>query len=185
MFCKKCGKELPEKASYCPFCGEAVEIAPNRLFSFIELKLRKWIIISVIWAIIIQSISFIVYSDRYYFRERRLLFLLAFCVPLLAWLIVFLIKMIQKEQPSSTKLIEEMPFVQFASGYDNIRFEKVSNKYTGAIDNYCTFSKSIRIKLDESAKDIESAEDVANHKKELFVKQRGANDYVIIRKQNS
>jgi TM2 domain-containing membrane protein YozV len=29
MYCKKCGKELPEQASFCPSCGQAVNPAAS------------------------------------------------------------------------------------------------------------------------------------------------------------
>ena len=29
MFCLKCGKELPEGAMFCPFCGSGIEIEKN------------------------------------------------------------------------------------------------------------------------------------------------------------
>ena len=30
MFCSKCGREMPENALYCPFCGKAVNYTPKR-----------------------------------------------------------------------------------------------------------------------------------------------------------
>lgn len=28
MFCERCGKELPEKAVFCPYCGAKIEVMP-------------------------------------------------------------------------------------------------------------------------------------------------------------
>jgi uncharacterized RDD family membrane protein YckC len=55
-YCKNCGSELPEEATYCPKCGAHVEILPKlRLASWGE-RFVAWIIDMVILGIIIVPI---------------------------------------------------------------------------------------------------------------------------------
>ncbi len=75
MFCRKCGKEIPNDASFCPFCGETVNF--NGTYS--EVKAEKKITFKEAVAIIFNRIF--VFNGRTGQREFNygFLFLIIIC----------------------------------------------------------------------------------------------------------
>ncbi|MEM4704385.1 MAG: RDD family protein [Candidatus Bathyarchaeia archaeon] len=56
-YCKKCGAEVPEGASYCPKCGTPIEVLPM-------LRKANWIDRFVAWLIDIVILSLIIWPIR-------------------------------------------------------------------------------------------------------------------------
>jgi uncharacterized RDD family membrane protein YckC len=62
-FCKKCGAELPEGASFCPKCGTAVvmEEAPALKLAFWGERFVAWLIDVVILGVIVGTLGLLIW----------------------------------------------------------------------------------------------------------------------------
>ena len=62
MYCTKCGKEIPDKAAFCPYCG-----APRKK----PQKDNKWVWIAILSLITVLAVIFGVLLIRYYAKGSR------------------------------------------------------------------------------------------------------------------
>ena len=62
MYCKKCGKEIPDDSAFCPYCGNVTNAnRTNKKFWFKNLSLKSILVIIAvgIWMLVLQNLGII------------------------------------------------------------------------------------------------------------------------------
>ena len=185
MYCSKCGKELPENAKFCPCCGESVNrvsIEKSILPQSLTNEQKIWLIACGIWLVVWLVLKALIYPDRRAYEERTVFNVIALGVPILASLIMLLLRRLKKGPKESSVADENISLMEFAKGFDGVRIDKIANKYTGTTSRYFVFSKETRAQFDESLDVSMSAEDILKIKKDLWIIKKDKDQLVVARK---
>ena len=209
MFCKKCGKMIPDDSSFCQYCGEQLsEASPIKkqerkgLLSRFQSLSRGWqicLMSYILWAllwVILCSVEVIYESDQ---LPCLLIFVIVLpVVALFVWYYFARLRHKKKREPVSQanpindngqKVKEQakseyliLPLLQFAKEYGKMQV-KTKKENDTITSSYCVFTNPNGeiTKVDFSPTTYGmSADDISQKKERLFVVQNPDLEYKLI-----
>lgn len=210
MYCKKCGKVIPDDSVFCQYCGEQLsDTQPARkkenkgLISRFQSLSKGWqicIMSYVCWVFlwIILCSTEAIYDDN----QGICILLFVFVLPILALFIwYYLTRLRNKNREKSIPAAEQIkdsqksyapmseqgysisPLLLFANSFGKMQV-KVERGGDGNTSSYCIFTNSVgvttQVNFSESTMDMTAA-DISKYKEKLFVVQTPKGGYQLIK----
>lgn len=209
MYCKKCGKVIPDDSFFCQHCGEQINDSwplnkqeGKGLINRFQSLSKGWqicLMLYVCWVFlwIILCVTEAIYEDEQGFY----ILLFVFVLPILALFVwYFFARLMHKgkedlntdiEQPlvvqqPSTQIIESeyliWPLLQFASLFGKMQV-KVETDSDGNSSSYCVFTNAngdvSRVEFGSATQGMR-ASDISNKKDRLYIVQIPGPKYQLI-----
>lgn len=206
MYCKKCGKVIPDDSLFCQYCGEQLSDSKPPKKQMQKSPLSRFQSLSRGWQICIMSyvcwvfLWIILCIDEYALGIDFVIFV--FILPILALFIWYYFTRLRKgaknkatlETASYPKEVAPsdvqrrtkysiFPLLSFAESFGKMQV-KVERDNNGFATSYCTFTNTegvvTKVNFSETTNGMTAA-DISEHKERLYVLQTADSSYQLVK----
>lgn len=209
MYCKKCGKVIPDDSLFCQYCGEQLSDSMPPKKQMLKSPLSRFQSLSRGWQICIMSYVcwvFLWIIEAMYEEDVRAIymdtFVFVFVFPILALFIWNYFTHLRKgaknkatlETASYPKEVAPsdvqrrtkysiFPLLSFAESFGKMQV-KVERDNNGFATSYCTFTNAegvvTKVNFSETTNGMTAA-DISEHKERLYVLQTADSSYQLVK----